>query len=189
MILLFFLCYIYFMNFKKKYFKFFIILLFLIINACGGNTQKFDPYKSIYGPKEYEDMKKIKKSGSILKDLFVGKKDKSNNIQSNNLKINPFLWQASLDILSTSIPLVSIDSTSGIIISDWYSLKRKPNERVKISVLVKTKELRADGLSVKVFKQVLRGNSWESKSIDPNIAISLERKIIQKAGILSNQKE
>ena len=188
MILLFFFFFIYFIKIKK-YFKFFIILLFLIISACGGNNQKFDPYKGIYGPKEYEDMKEIKRSGSILKDLFLGKKDKSNNIQNNNLKINPFLWQASLDVLSSSIPLVSIDSNSGIIISDWYGLKRKSNERVKISVLVKTKELRADGLSVKVFKQVLRGNSWERKSIDPNIAISLERKIIQKAGILSNQKE
>ena len=62
-------------------------------------------------------------------------------------------------------------------------------ERVKISILVNTVELRADGLNVKVYKQVLRGNSWISKAINPNIAINLERKILEKASILSSQTD
>ena len=114
-------------------------------------------------------------------------KDKTNNNQIVN--INPYLWNASLNILSSAMPLASIDSASGVIISDWYSLKGKSNERVKISVLVNSKELRADGLNVKVFKQILRGNSWLSAEINSNIAINLERKIVQKAGMLSNQKD
>ena len=115
----------------------------------------------------------------------------NNTEKSNNqiFNVNPYLWNASLKILSSAMPLVSIDSASGVIISDWYSLKGKSNERVKISVLVNSKELRADGLSIKIFKQTLKGNSWLSADINPNIAINLERKIVQKAGMLSNQKD
>ena len=172
-----------------KYYKFILIIFTLLIYACNGPVEKFDAKKTIYGPREYAQMKSLEKDGSFLKDLFLGKKDDSNFSQGNNLNINPFLWKASLNTLSSSMPLVSIDSSSGIIISDWYSLKGKSNERVKISILIDTKELRADGLNVKIFKQTLRGNSWISTDINPNIAINLERKILQKAGMLSSQTD
>ena len=176
------------MNIKKMYYKFILIIISLLTYACSGPKERFDPYKSIYGPKEYEDRVAMQRDGSLLKDLFLGKdKSTSNNNQSNNLNVNPFLWKASLSTLSSSMPLASIDSNSGIIISDWYNLKGKPNERVKISILVNTVELRSDGLNVKVFKQIFKGNSWMGVKVSPNIAINLERKIIQKAGMLSNQ--
>ena len=35
-----------------------------------------------------------------------------------------FSWQASLDVLSSTMPL-AVDSNSGIIISDWYTVKIK----------------------------------------------------------------
>ena len=173
----------------KKYCRYYLVLITFIITACGGsNVEKFDADKAIYSPKDYAHIQTIKREGSFIRDMLgVGGKDKTNNNQIVN--INPYLWNASLNILSSAMPLVSIDSASGVIISDWYSLKGKSNERVKISVLVNSKELRADGLNVKVFKQILRGNSWLSAEINPNIAINLERKIVQKAGMLSNQKD
>jgi hypothetical protein len=170
--------------------KYYIIIITLIVSACSdSNVEKFDAEKAIYSPKDYEQIKSIRKDGSFLRDLFGAGSQNNNNNQDSSLNINPYLWKASLNILSSNMPLVSIDSYSGVIISDWYSLKGKSNERVKISILVNTKELRADGLNVKIFKQVLKGNSWLSTDISPNVAINLERKIIQKAGMLSNQKD
>ena len=173
----------------KKYCSYYLILITFTIGACGdSNVEKFDAEKSIYSPKDYAYNQTIKREGSFLREMLgVGQNNKKNNNQL--LNINPYLWNASLNILSSAMPLVSIDSASGVIISDWYSLKGKSNERVKISVLVNSKELRADGLNVKVFKQILRGNSWLSAEINSNIAINLERKIVQKAGMLSNQKD
>jgi hypothetical protein len=173
----------------KKYYSYYLVLITLVISACGdSNVEKFDAEKSIYSPKDYAYIQTIKREGSFLRDMLgVGNKSDRNN--NKLLNINPYLWNASLNILSSAMPLVSIDSASGVIISDWYSLKGKSNERVKISVLVNSKELRADGLNIKVFKQVLKGNSWLSADINPNIAINLERKIVQKAGMLSNQKD
>ena len=54
------------------------------------------------------------------------------------------------------MPLASVDSNSGIIITDWYNIKGNQNERVKISVLINTQELRADGVKVSIFKQKLK---------------------------------
>ena len=173
------------MNINKNSKVVFIIII-LLTSACSGDVKKYDRDKAIHSPQEYNYRQQIKKDGSFLKDMFV-RKNNSNNNQSNSLNINPFLWKASLDILSSSMPLGSIDSNSGVIISDWYNLKGKPNERVKISVLIDTKELRADGLNIKIFKQVLKGNTWLSAKVSPNIVINLERKIVQKAGMLSNK--
>ena len=41
------------------------------------------------------------------------------------------------------MPLASVDSNSGIIISDWYNIKGKKNERVKISVLINTTRIKS----------------------------------------------
>jgi hypothetical protein len=173
----------------KKYSGYYLIIITLIISACSNtNVEKFDAEKAIYSPKDYAQIKTIEREGSFLRDMLgVGNNTEKSNNQIFN--VNPYLWNASLKILSSAMPLVSIDSASGVIISDWYSLKGKSNERVKISVLVNSKELRADGLSIKIFKQTLKGNSWLSADINPNIAINLERKIVQKAGMLSNQKD
>ena len=62
----------------------------------------------------------------------------------------------------------------------------KNNERVKISILITTQELRADGIKVSVFKQIFKTNTWTSVKIDPIIAQKLERKILNKAGSLAN---
>ena len=133
-------------------------------------------------PRERAMRKKIGKRGSFLSDLF--KNENKKNIATLSLNVNPFIWQASLDILSSTMPLASVDSNSGIIITDWYNMKGKENERVKISVLVSTQELRADGVKVSVFKQVLKSNTWKNVNVNPNIVQKLERKIIAKAGAL-----
>lgn len=126
--------------------------------------------------------KKIGKQGSFLSDLF--KSGNKKNASTVSLNVNPFIWQASLDILSSTMPLASVDSNSGIIITDWYNMKDKENERIKISVLVSTQELRADGVKVSVFKQVLKSNTWKNVNVNPDIVQKLERKIIAKAGSL-----
>ena len=120
----------------------------------------------------------------FLNDLFRNSSGKTS--APNQISVNPYLWQASLEILSSTMPLSSVDSNSGIIITDWYNLKSKNNERVKISVLINSIELRADGIKVSIFKQIKNANTWNSSKVNPNIIQSLERKIIKKAGLLAN---
>ena len=167
----------------------FITLILSTLYACSAiktETKRGDIEDVIYLPRQQAERAISKRGGqSFLKDLFVGKTNNS-NFKEPQLSINPYLWQASLDILSSTMPLASVDSNSGIIISDWYNIKGKQNERIKISVLVNSQELRADGVKVSIFKQILRANSWSNASINPKIITNIERKILQKAGVLSN---
>ena len=149
-------------------------------------TKRGDIEDVIYLPRQQAEREISKKGGgSLLKNLFSGNTNNS-NFKGGQLSVNPYLWQASLDILSSTMPLASVDSNSGIIISDWYNIKGKQNERIKISVLVNSQELRADGIKVSIFKQILRANSWSNANINPKIITNIERKILQKAGELSN---
>ena len=168
----------------------FLVLLFVtffLTNCSNLSTKSERLDKDIVNypdPRNREYRKKIARNGSFFSDLF--KIDKKRRVNDVSLNINPFIWQASLDILSSTMPLASVDSNSGIIITEWYNLKSKNNERVKISVLVNSIELRADGVKVSIFKQIKNANTWRSSKVNPNIIKNLERKIIRQAGLLAN---
>ena len=69
------------------------------------------------------------------------------------LGVNSYLWHASLDTLSF-LPLTSADPVGGVIISEWYVAPSSPNERLKVTVYIMDRSLRADGLKVVVFRQL-----------------------------------
>ena len=165
-----------------------LCVIFFLTNCSNVSTKSERLDKDIVNypdPRERAVRKKIGNQGSFLQDIF--KSSNKRNINSISLNINPFIWQASLDILSSTMPLASVDSNSGIIITDWYNLKGKENERIKISILVSTQELRADGVKVSMFKQILKSNTWKNVNVNPNIVQKLERKIITKAGSLQSK--
>ena len=168
-----------------------ICVSILILQACSSvntETKRSDINDMIYMPGQQIERElaesRTKGGSSVLGNLF-GNSNKRASLQTQ-MSVNPYLWQASLEILSSTMPLSSVDSSSGIIITDWYNLKGKDNERIKISVLVSSQELRADGVKVSVFKQVLRSNTWKNVNVNPNIIQKLERKIIIKAGYLQS---
>ena len=172
----------------KLYFFVFVILLLHSCSSITTETKEQDIHDIVYLPgqtleKKIAKNKPNRRSGTFLGDIFS---TKSNSKRVVQMSINPFLWQASLDVLSSTMPLASVDSNSGIIISDWYTVKNKNNERVKISVLISTQELRADGIKVSIFKQILKSNTWTNTKIDPIVVQKLERKILNRAGSLAN---
>lgn len=73
--------------------------------------------------------------------------------------VNAFLWRAALDTLSF-MPLLQTDSNGGVILTDWYINPRSPNERMKLTVTILDKDLRADALRVAASRQVLKDGQW-----------------------------
>ena len=47
--------------------------------------------------------------------------------------VNSYLWRAALDTLSFA-PLAQVDSSGGVIVTDWYANPGTPNDRVKVTV-------------------------------------------------------
>jgi hypothetical protein len=96
------------------------------------------------------------------------------------LGVNSYLWHASLDTLSF-LPLVSADPFGGVIISEWYVAPSSPNERLKVTVYIMDRSLRADGLKVVVFRQVKAAAGWQEATPSPDTAHKLEDSILTRA--------
>ena len=96
------------------------------------------------------------------------------------LGVNSFLWHASLDTLRF-LPLVSADPFGGVIISEWYVAPASPDERLKVTVYIMDRTLRADGLKVVVFRQIRNGATWAEAQPSPDTAHKLEDAILTRA--------
>lgn len=102
------------------------------------------------------------------------------------MRVNPHLWKASLETLSF-MPLASADAVGGVIVTDWYSTATTPTERIKVTVYIKDRQLRADAIQVALHKETLRNGSWIVASTDQKTAHQLEDIILSKARDLKIQ--
>jgi len=96
------------------------------------------------------------------------------------LGVNSYLWHASLDTLAF-MPLASADPFGGVIITDWYSAPDDTNERMKITVYILDRTLRADGLKIAVFRQTRSGETWADAAVNPDMSVRLEDAILARA--------
>jgi hypothetical protein len=96
------------------------------------------------------------------------------------LGVNAYLWQASLDTLSF-LPLLSADPFGGVIITDWYVPTPGVGERLKVTVYVMDRTLRADGLKVVVFRQTRNGTNWQYAQGNADTERKLEDAILTRA--------
>ena len=99
---------------------------------------------------------------------------------SRTLGVNSYLWHATLDTLSF-IPLSSADPFGGVVITDWYSAPEAPNERMKVTVYILDRNLRADGLKVAVFRQTKSNDGWVDAQVAADTATKLEDAILTRA--------
>tara|TARA_B110000444_G_scaffold258934_1_gene301215 strand:- start:407 stop:862 length:456 start_codon:yes stop_codon:yes gene_type:complete len=97
-----------------------------------------------------------------------------------SMAVNAFLWRASLDTVSF-IPLDIVDPIGGVITTNWYEDTNNSSERIKLTIYIKDRRLRADGLSVKVFREVLLSNEWTKADVNPETANLIEASILTKA--------
>jgi hypothetical protein len=113
--------------------------------------------------------------------LFGSRQDKRQGLDEPGVAVNSFLWRASLDTLNF-MPLASADPFGGVIITDWYTPPESPNERLKVSILILDRDLRADGVRATVFRQQMAGpRGWVEAPVDPKTGRELEDTILTRA--------
>lgn len=96
------------------------------------------------------------------------------------LGVNSYLWHATLDTLSF-MPLQSADPFGGVIITDWYSDPSNPNERMRVTVYILDRRLRADGIKISTFRQTHSADGWIDAQVNPDTANKLEDAILVRA--------
>jgi hypothetical protein len=115
-----------------------------------------------------------------MPDTGTGATAISSGSGSRTLGVNSYLWHATLDTLSF-IPLASADPFGGVVITEWYSAPQVPNERMKVTVYILDRNLRADGLKVAVFRQVKGADGWADATVAGDTAVKLEDAILTRA--------
>ena len=118
-------------------------------------------------------------SNDGMKDMGTGTSIASGSTRMT-LGVNSYLWHASLDTLSF-LPLVSADPFGGVIISEWYVAPNSPDERLKVTIYIMDRALRADALKVVVFRQTRNGTVWQDATPSPDTAHKLEDSILTRA--------
>jgi hypothetical protein len=116
-----------------------------------------------------------------ISDTDSGTTAISSESGQRTLGVNSYLWHATLDVLAF-MPLASEDPFGGVIITDWYTAPQTPNERVKVTVYILDRRLRADGLKIAVFRQTKGADgAWTDSQVNPDTAIKLTDSILTRA--------
>ena len=97
-----------------------------------------------------------------------------------SMAVNAFLWRASLDTVSF-IPLDIVDPIGGVITTQWYEDTNNSSERIKLTIYVKDRRLRADGISVNIFREIKLEEGWAKAETNPDTARLVEASILTKA--------
>ena len=119
-------------------------------------------------------------SNSAMTDMDTGSTAIASGSSRMTLGVNSYLWHATLDTLSF-MPLASADPFGGVIITDWYSAAANPGERMKVTIYILDRRLRADGLKVTVFRQTREAAGWTDAAVNPDTATKLEDAILTRA--------
>ena len=156
-------------------------------NDPDARRQAADPYgvdPRWSDPMDYSDYRNRPggKPTSLIDTLFApDKHDNSGGGGGASIGVNSFLWHASLDTISF-MPLASADPFGGTIITDWYSPPDTPNERFKINIYILGRDLRADGVRARVFRQDRnKDGQWVDAPVDQSTGIGIENAILARA--------
>lgn len=146
--------------------------------SCGGKPPQDELMNT-------EERRKARVGKLFGEDAFAygpgARRDKQDEGGGGGIAVNGYLWRASLDTMSF-MPLTSADPFGGVIITDWYIPPETPAERFKVQIYILDRQLRADGLRVTVFRQVMGGDGrWADAAVRPETAAELENAILTRA--------
>ena len=171
------------MNIKTSKITIFLAIIALFLSGCNGKLPGGDARKSPADPAKRVQKNLAEGRGFKLNDAFKKERGGVFDFASSNN-----LWRASLDVIDF-MPLVSVNYSGGIIITDWYSENSNSNESIKISIRFKTNEIRSDALNIKVFNRKCSNNLLNCTIMETEgvLVTELKKEILKTATKYKNQ--
>ena len=149
--------------------RYLLIPLLALMVACS-NIQPAEPIEE----EQPISLLTGKPGGLKLSDLG------SKSTSDSSMPVNAIAWRAALDIASI-VPLAVVDTFGGTIVTEWYSLADRPDERIKLTIFVVGRELRSDSISARVHVQQRMADGWGEAVRDQALARQIENLILARA--------
>tara|TARA_Y100000992_G_scaffold237785_1_gene168580 strand:- start:627 stop:1166 length:540 start_codon:yes stop_codon:yes gene_type:complete len=86
------------------------------------------------------------------------------------------------------MPLISVDSSAGVIVTDWYSLD-DGQSRIKINIRIIDQEMNEESLIVSLFSQSLDNDRWVDEGINSEQSSKIKDSILNSARSLKIASE
>ncbi len=152
----------------------------VFLSGCTSGAKIEQNYPIKQGNRYYQNKEDLPVKGKLFGNdagILKGGKNKGGG---GGIGVNGYLWRASLDTVSF-LPLKSADPFGGVIITDWYIADKTPNERLKLTVYILDRRLRADAVRVSVFKQKRVRGGWRDTAASKQTARKIENQILTRA--------
>ena len=169
-----------------------ILLMFLIscaqIKSLQDEPETYDSQSQKVATEKAQDRDLNLPSGStiiensgkgILESLGVG--------SVTSFEVNSITFSVALDKVGF-MPLISVDSTAGIIVTDWYSLD-DGQSRIKMNIRVVDQEMTDESVTVSLFTQYLDGDRWIDQGINSEQSLKIKQSILTSARSLAIASE
>ena len=173
-----------------KFLNKFAIILFisLFLNSCGGGFKLPKPGDARNIPSDGRERarKNIEEGrGVSAGDLFGGKKGTNYEFSTSNP-----LWRATFDVIDF-MPLVTVDYSGGMIITDWYTDSNTTNDSLKFTIRFLSNQIRADSLKIIIHKKTckLQENCIITKITSNRLEDTIRSDIIKKAALLDAESK
>jgi len=158
-----------------------LILLTTIffLNSCGKQVDatKFPP-----DPKERVKRNLEEGKGFRLSTKLKGLRKGSGEFEFASS--NP-LWRATFDVIDF-MPLVTVDYSGGMIVTDWYTDSNTTNDSLKFTIRFLSNQIRADSLKIIIHKKTCKSqeNCIVTKITSNRLEDTIRSDIIKKAALL-----
>ena len=154
----------------------FLLLSTFFLTSC--NKKPLDPNRQL-GAEEKRKKNISEGRGASLGGLLGNARGTTYQFSSSNP-----MWRASLETLDF-LPLITVDYSGGVIITDWYSDKDN-SEQIKLTVRFLSNEIRSDSLKIIIHKKECDKNSNCKTFISDSSVIKdeLRSTILRKASLL-----
>ena len=141
------------MNILKKFALIFSVSI--LLNSCGGGFKLPKPGDARNIPSDgRERARKNLEEGRGVKagDLFSGNRKTNYEFSTSNP-----LWRAAFDVIDF-MPLVTVDYSGGMIITDWYTDSNTTNDSLKFTIRFLSNDIRSDGIKIIVHRKICNDN-------------------------------
>tara|TARA_B100002051_G_scaffold130778_1_gene124376 strand:- start:707 stop:1249 length:543 start_codon:yes stop_codon:yes gene_type:complete len=169
------------MNILNKFISFVFLGLFLVSCQDGFKLPKPGDARKMEVEGQARARKNVEENRGFSLRKSLGGRGSTNYEFSTS---NP-LWRATFDVIDF-MPLVTVDYSGGMIITDWYTDSNTSNDSLKFTIRFLSNEIRADSLKIIIHKKTCKvdNNCIVTKTTSNKLENTIRSEIIKKAAFL-----